>query len=103
MTLNLTWVLPSKTPMERSLRGQKNPSKGLRCNYCSRMLGKQLALNPVSRLFKCLHRLTSIKEFTLAHTTKKISQSNWGNPIQAGRPCGVVDDVALFSSLQTSR
>ena len=46
--------------------------------------------------------LTSIKKLTLAHATKKILQSNWGNAIQAGRPCGVVDDVALFSSLQTS-
>ena len=40
VALNLTWVLPSKTPAERSLRGYKNPSKGLRCNSWSRMLGK---------------------------------------------------------------
>ena len=66
------------------------------------MLVKQFALNPVSPLFKCLHRVTSIKKLTLAHATKKISQSNWGNAIHAGRPSGVVDDVALFSSLQTS-
>ena len=48
VALNLTWVLPSKTPMERPLRGYKNPSKGLRCNSCSRMLGKKFALNTVS-------------------------------------------------------
>ena len=60
MALNLTWVLPIKTLMEWSLRRQKNPSKGLRCNFCSRMLGKQFALSArslVSPLFKCLHSL----------------------------------------------
>ena len=69
---------------------------GLRCNSCSRRLGKQFALSPVSPFFKSLHRLTSIKKLTLAHATKKILQSNWGKSIQAGRPCGVVDDVAFF-------
>ena len=74
----------------------------LSCNSCSRMLDEKFALSPVSPLFKCLHRLTSIKKLTLAHATKKILQSNWGNAIQAGRPCGVADDIALFSSLQAS-
>ena len=68
----------------------------------SRMLGKQFVLSSVSLLFKCLHRLTSIKKLTLAHATKKILQSDCGNALQAGRPCGVVDVAALFSSLQTS-
>ena len=36
------------------------------------MLGKQFALSPAFPLFKCLHRLTSIKKLTLAHATKKI-------------------------------
>ena len=72
------------------------------CNSYSRMFGKQFALSPVSPLFKCLHRLTSIKKLALAHSTKEILQSNWGNAIQAGRPFGVADDVALFSRLQTS-
>ena len=69
---------------------------GLRCNSCSRRLGKQFALSPVSPFFKSLHRLTSIKKLTLAHATKKVLQSNWGNAIEAGWPCGVVDDVALL-------
>ena len=69
---------------------------GLRCNSCSRRLGKQFALSPVSPFFKSLHRQTSIKKLTLAHATKKILQSNRGNAIEAGWPCGVVDDVALL-------
>ena len=72
VALNLTWLLPIKTPMERSFLVQKNPSKGLRCNSYTRMLGKQFALSPVFPLFKCLHRLTSIRKLTLAHATKKI-------------------------------